>query len=398
MKNTLTPRSPLKTGKPTVNQTPSGALDEVKPAKEPDLVSKFMRDNPKGTLQDPVEERGDFVQEPLGLEETPVEPTVETPVAETPPTEVPEAPIAEPQTQPEPIAAEPQAAKPAEPVAPVSEPAAVVPTVEPKISYEPGEKIHLLEGSEPWTREQVISGLQERATLEPKAQERDHLLQVLNQPDVASVERTWKPIIEALQADPMRGTVADIVIKADPGLLDYLQRSAQFYNELPADQKAAPAAQPQQPPADPRIDRMEKLFEMQTRQAIQTRAHTEWETVYQKYPSLRHNEKVRQVLYNAAGQLFTADERGGKSPLECRGLLDAMNDLAPVLEAAEIVAQRAATPVQQAAPPAIEPQPGRGAEALLGSNGPGPSGARSSTPTTPYKGNDPVAAFMRDHG
>jgi hypothetical protein len=408
MKHSLTPRSPLKTaGKTPGIQTPSGALDTVAPAKEPDLVSKFVRENPKGTLQDPVEERGDFVPMPLGLEDAPAVEAVETPAAEAPVKDsTPETITAEPEAIAKPeetITAEaaPQAAAAAEPVVPAAEKPVVAESVaaEPKISYEPTEEIHLLPNEPAWTRQQVIDGLQERATLQPKADGLDYVLKALNQPDVASVERVWKPIIEAINADPMRGSVADIVLKADPGLLDYLNRSAQFYNELPADQKMAPAAQPQQT-HDPRFDQYEQTISAMREQLVNQRIQSEWQHATSKFPFLAQDEAARVKLAGAADALRKADIEAGKDPLKARGLLDAMNDLGIWLEMVSVAhAQRATpAPARENPAPAIEPVPGRGAEALLGSNGPGPSGVRSSTPSTPYKGNDPVAAFLRDTG
>ena len=397
---------------------PIGARKTASPApesqlnKEPekDLVRSFMRENPTGSLPDePEEVRGadgevrpdtfDAEQPQLALEapekvepatETPAEPTAgEVPAVQS--GEAPPTPQAE--VKPEPAKAE----KPAAEVK--AEPAKPAAIAEP--SYDPGEKIHLLAGSEPWTREQVVLGLQERATLQPKAEEADKFRGLLGG-DYADAESRWKPVLEKLAANPQRTQLLEELLGTDdPALLDYMRQSAEFYKtQVPADQRPA---QPTKTAADPSMQRFERVASAMERQLINNRVQGEWAAINSEYPFVARNDKVRQALIGVASRMFTEDERAGKSPLECRGLIDAMNEQRVFLDTMRIAAANQHTisaDVQPQAPPAS------GAQALLPSNGPGASGAarRSAPAREEYHGNpkdpyggDPVKAFLAKH-
>ena len=415
-RSTLSPRKPTTRGiGPIV--TPVETVGSLTPAaEEPDLVRKFMRENPAGSLPDTPEESGDAVGEytpdltPPVVVPTPEEQISEDtppPAEDAPAVEVPATPAAEP-TPEAPVPATP--ATPAEPVAaapeaPVAQPAAAV---EAPRSYEPSEKIYLHESVEPWTREQIVAGLQERAQLQPKAQEADKFHSLFGFENYEKAEAEWKPVLEILKSDPGRTQILDSVLRADPGLLQYLSESAAYYNTLPADQRypaqAAPAQAQAQPTSDPRMAQFDRTFRAMQKIAVDNRVKSEWQTVFNKYPYLQTDERARQALVARAGEMFQTDERNGKDPLEARGLLDAMNEQAVFLEAAgyaygaRMAANSPAT--AQVAAPAIGVPPANGTQGLLGSGGP-TAGAPGRAPTKPkgFKGNpdQAVAAFLRDH-
>lgn len=365
---------------------------------ETDLVRKFMRENPVGTL--PPDEDAPLGQ-PVVEAGTipPTDPPTDAPADAPAPTDAPATPPSEPTAPTAPpveAAKSPAADAPAvtPPAAPATAPVAPAATVEPKPSYDPGEKIYLHESVEPWTREQVLMALQERAALTPKAAETEQFRTLFGN-DYKTVESQWKPIIDSLRSDPDRLSAVDSVLQADPGLLQYLNEAVAYYQALPQDQRYQ--QQPSQPartqPAnDPRIAQYERTLRAMQKQMLDTRARNEWDSIYQRYPFLRTDEKARRALLARAGEMFASDESHGKDPLECRGLVDAMNENAVFLEAAGI-AYAARTQAQPA------PAPDPNASAMLSSSA--TTAATSSRPSAPsgFRGNpdDAVAAFLKDY-
>jgi len=419
-KNTLT--IPAKDGT-TVNSAGNkpGALAPVQ--EELDIARKFMRENPKGSLPDAPEEVqgvGDVAivpAEPFGAD--PIEPNAPDPVAAfesenvAPQPEVP--PVVAPETS-APVAADAKPAETtpgatpasqAEATAPTPEAAAAAaPASEVKQTYDPSEKIYLHESVEPWTREQIVAALQDRAQMQPKAQEAEQFRSLLGA-DYAQAEQVWKPILETLRSQPERTAMLDSLLQADPGTLQYIRESLDYYRSLPADQRypeqspgnAATSPHGNAIPAtDPRFAQYDRALKSVQKQAINARVRSELETVYTKYPHLRTDEAARRALLTRAGEMFKADEAAGKDPLDARGLIDAMNESAVFLEATAIA--YAARTAPQAAP--VVPQPvgvPAGASAILGSGGPTSSAPSQPAKRTVYRGNpdDAVAAFLQDH-
>jgi hypothetical protein len=417
--------------KPTVPKRPTPSGDGG-----PDLAKKFMRENPPGKLADPVEQRPEvapsfpeanapqtlFEQdhpatpaEPVAHADVPAAPaaTVDydgTPIAtggETAPTvEAPPAEGAAPVVEGETPATEtPQATAPTAEVKPAETPAAPAEAAKPQAaaptepSYAPDEKIALVPGSEPWTREQIVARLQQSFTeLEPKAKEAEQFRSLLGG-DYADAETRWKPVLERLAANPQRTQLLENLLATDdPGLLDYLQRSVEFYRtEIPATGASTPGqpAQVAQLADDPRIARAESIARQMEGQLAVMRANNEKAQVYMQYPFLQHNEKARQAIFARATEMYAADEAAGKPLNERRGLLDAVRAEQVFLDTMGIASRQAAT----AHPAAIEPKPGVGAAALLPGTGPGALGTTRQAPPREYTGppENAKAAFLHDY-
>ena len=405
------PSVPNGSAKVTAPQSPS-AVEPL--TDELNLVRKFTRENPKGSLADtPEEVAASTVLDPSApIETSAAEPISDTPppAEETPAVETPAEPAVEtPAPTSETTPATPAKPAPAAPAATTETPATpAVATEPPKPSYAPDEKIDLLEGNEAWTRQQIVTRLQQFAEVQPKAAESERFRALFGN-DYETAEKNWKPILDSLRENPERAQVANEVLAADPGMLEYLRQSAQYWKSLTPEERgvaggttaaAAPSSIPQN---DPRIEKYERTYKAMEKQVIDNRVRSEWGQVYEKYPFMRTDQKAREALTAAAGMLFSTDERAGKDPLECRGLLEAMSQNAVFLEAAAIAydqrAQHGAPGSALPAPTiAAPPSPGVGL-ALLGSSGPGPSGQPAAAPPKVYRG-DPdsaVAAFINDH-
>jgi hypothetical protein len=401
-----------KTNKPG---SPAPASSEA-----PDLARKFMRENPAGSLPDPpefVEGRSNPVPVAEGGETpqtlfdraTPEgdQPAVETPVADavaTPETREQESaatapgeaatsptPEAEVPTKPEAPAAQPVAqVKPAEPAA---APAPVVAEV-PKLDL--AAKYTMADGSE-WTGQQVTDALYQRAEILPKAAEADRFRATFGA-SAEEAEARWKPFLERVAAAPeaQREYAEHILSNADPALLDYLQRSEQYFYSPEGGGFQRPAAPAEKPaaakPSDALPPRLERIANQMERQLINTRVTNERAELFSRYPFMAHNQKAYQALTTIASQYFAADEAAGKSPLECRGLLDAMRDQQVFLDSMSIAAA-------QATRPAVESKPGVGAQALLPGNGPASNGGTARpAPRREYSGpkEGAKAAFLQD--
>ena len=409
----------------------------------PDLAKQFMRENPPGKLADPVEPRAEVApsfpeaNSPRTLFESehpaPAEPVAEvaapaapeatvdadgTPlatggetapvaevapvegaVAETPEGEAPKA-VKPEDTPGGPIGGEkPAEAAPATPVAAKVEP-----------SYAPDEVINLVPGSEGWTREQIVTRLQQSFTeLEPKAREADQFHSLFGG-NFADAEARWKPTLEKLAENPARTAALEKLLSVgdqatidfvdrvasnpDPALLDYLQRSEQhFYSPDGGgfQRPPAPAAPAAKLAEDPRIAHAVSVAQQMEGQLAVMRANNERAQVFMQYPVVQHNEKVRQALFSRASEMYGQDEKAGKPLGERRGLLDAVKENQAFLEMAMIAARQASPPS-----PAIEPRPGVGAEALLPGTGPGALGTTRQAPPREYTGpkENAKAAFL----
>ena len=380
----------------------------------PDLARKFMHENPAGSLPDPVEipegrtkpfvedipvatggetpqtlfeaAEGEKPDEAVGTTETPeqsgttaaAEPAGEVAAPPTPQAEAekPAAPTAE---QPKPAVAETPA--PAAPAAP---------------SYDPAEEIHLLPGSEPWMREQIVTRLQEAETWRAKADEASKFETLLGG-DYADAEARWKPTLEKLAANPQRTAFLEQVLTVeDPAALDYLQRSLEFYNkEVPAEQRAAATPQARPSADEAKFRQYDTTLKAMEDQMMTYRITSEKQIISSKYPFLDRDAAARKALFDAAAQLFATDAQAGKPATQRRGLLDAEQQLRVFLEAK----QSLDTAQQRPAPPRVEPQPGVGAQALLPGSGPGAVGTTRSAPAREYTGppDGAKSKFLEDY-
>ena len=352
----------------------------------PDLARKFMRENPAGSLPDPVEipegrtkpfaedipvatggetpqtlfeaAEGEKPSEPVASAQEPESSRVETAAGEAPP--------------PTPVAEVPPAVAAAEPSKPAAEtPAPAAP------SYAPDEKIHLLPGSEPWMREQIVTRLQEAETWRTKADEAGKFEQLLGG-DYADAEARWKPTLEKLAANPQRTAFLEQVLTVeDPAALDYLQRSLEFYNkEVPPEQRAAAT-----PQAKPSADEAKfKQYDSQLRAMEDTmmgyRINSEKQILYSKFPFLDRDESARKAIFDAAANLFATDAASGKPATQRRGLMDAMQQFQVFLEAKQSLYDAQSRPT-----PVAEPDPRVGAQRLVPGTGPGAVGSTRPAPS-----------------
>lgn len=336
------PLVPVRDAAPAASAS-APVADAVAPvSSEPD-----ERDEVTAWLQD-----GEFKEPSVGTADTP-----ETPKAETPP--------ATPETAPKADAA------------PIVAPEAPAPDAAPKAdaaskSYDLGERIALRDGVE-WTREQILVALQERAASAPLAQEATKYQELFGTRTFAEAEQAWKPILERLRSDADLTRYVDSVLAADPAKLDYLVRSAEFY-----DSQAAPAAAaaPAAPVAAPKaaesaeMAELRKFVDQARKQAAQQRTTTEWSAATARYPFLNNDLAARQALITLANALYNEDRANGVDDMECRGIPDAVKMNEALYDAKMIALNRAASDVGTV--PAVPP--------VLGSLGAAPSGARASQP------------------
>lgn len=355
----------------------------------PDLARKFMRENAAGSLPDPVE-----------IPEGRTKPFVEDiPVAEGGETQAelfeaaesakPSEPVAEAKT-PEQSGGEATAESPGEVATPPTPQAEAKPAVEvpaqpvaaekPVVaepSYAPEEKIHLLPGSEPWMREQIVTRLQEAEGWRTKAEETGKFEQLLGG-DYADAEARWKPTLEKLAANPARTAFLEQVLGVDdPAALDYLQRSLEFYNkEVPAEQRAA--AQPQAKPSadEAKFKQYDASLKAMEETMMGYRLNSEKQILFSKFSVLNYDEAARKAVFDAAANLFATDAAAGKPATQRRGLLDAMQGLQVFLEA-----KQALYDAQNRPAPVAEPDPRVGTQRLLSGTGPGAVGATRSAPS-----------------
>lgn len=394
-KKNLSHKTPTSKGVAHLTPNPSGAAPSALPEREPDLVRKFMAENPKGTLVDPPEE---IHPQPLG-EDGDVPPE-QVPAAQPEPQVEPQ-PGVEPQPPSEPPAEEPPAAAPsaappaAEPqpeTPPVAQPQAQTPAPP---SIDPQEKIALVNGSEPWTREQIVAGLQERAKLQPLAEEATGFRKLFGQESFEQAKAAWEPTLQKLAKNPSLTAFVEQVISADPDLLAYLEESAKFYQTQVG--TTPPAAERTTIPtasSDPRIDKIEGYFKEQFQRQVDDRARNEWQQIRAEYPFFDTDPTAREGLIQMANALHDSDMRAGKDELSARGLLDVVR-----LNKSLYDSRKMAEQLRQA-PPAPRVDPAAPPQALLGATPP-PAAASVRAPAsdTIYTG-DPdkaVAAFLKDH-
>ena len=375
-----------------VNNSLDLTADETKP-----LAADFLKDHPKGLTPAEIAEAAyepEVIDAPQDIvppldapatEDAPAEPAAEKPIVEGEKPAV-EAPAAQ--------------AKPGEPAAPAAEvkPAveAAAPAEPAKPVYDPAEKFALADGVE-WTREQVVAGLQERAELLPKAEAAKGYADLFKM-DLETAKKEWAPVLETLAKDPAKAQFMTAILNVDAAKLEYLIDSANFWDGKVAEgaikPAAAPAAaaQPAQPAAlDPRVQEALNYVEQQKQRAGTERAEREWGTVLTKYPFLRSDNKVTEALLAQANALYEADRKAGKSDMEARGLIAAVEANAALLDARLTVMRH------EQAPP-VEPTPAAKPVAILGATGAAPTVPSTRPGTGHYRG-DPqnaVAAFLKN--
>lgn len=282
-----------------------------------------------------------------------------------------EEPKAEAAPTPEtpPSTATPESAPKAD-AAPTSETPAAKPEAAPR-SYDLGEKIGLRDGVE-WTREQILVALQERAASAPLAQEAEQYRSLFGTQTYAEAEQAWKPILERLRSDATLTQHVDSILAADPAKLDYLVRSAEYYDSQAGAPAAAPAAAavPAKAVESPEIAELRKFVDQARKQAAQQRTSTEWSAATARYPFLNNDLAARQALLTLAQALYNEDRAKGVEDMECRGITDAVKMNEALYDAKMIALNRAAS--DAGTTPAVPP--------VLGSLGAAPSGARASKP------------------
>jgi hypothetical protein len=396
-----------------------------------DPVSKFMKDFPAGTLPDEPEVvaregGGTFVDDgPLPEGETPDSIAVKRQAALDAFAATGDQPTAEPAVTPEagaapaatasegtpsgePAAAAPKAGtpEPAAPVAPAAPAAAAPAAAAPGApSYAPDEPIHLAAGVEPWTRAQIVAGLQERDQMLPAVQEATQFRKVFGQ-DAVTAEREWTPILDIMRREPERTKMLESILTMDEATLDYARICISFFNspegreqrglpaQAPPSERAALAMPWTLQPPDKDRQTMDAMREF----VVKERAKSEWETVFAQYPYVRDNVAIKTALRDAALQLWAADTANGIDELKARGLPDAVKQLRVFLEAQGAVANAASRAT--APPPTPAPNTPAPAVAVLPSSGPSITGSRAPVdPNKEWRGNpdDAVAAFIKDH-
>lgn len=394
-----------------------------------DPVDKFLRENAKGSLPDAPESvrdaGGDTIREvPDGGREDKVyspeklaakaralsgepDPDPEKPAdAVTTPAAEPLAPVeaGKPATA---EAAKPADAQPATPpaaAAPAELAAPAQPAAKAPIDYE--QMVRLDDDTE-WKLGDVVAGLRERESFRPIAKELGSYRALFGGKNFAEAEAEWKPIIEKLRTEPTRRMLADLALKADPSVVQYLLDSRDFWDQLPQAERdamiaarpapAAAAAAPAErggipvPAAAPQDETTTMLLE----QAVNQRAKNDWDAAYERYSFLRANQKARQVLSTAAMRYHNEDLGKKIHPLKARGLLEALKDEQIFLET-----MQTAYEAQERARQPADVEPGKGPEALLTSAAPEPPGARAAAKRPEeYRGklDDSVAAFIADY-
>ena len=419
-----------------------GAREYKPPAEPPNLAAKFMRENKAGSLPDEDTPAMTLAGEPVSqaAPAAPVAAVDTTPATHAEPvapaaaaTEADGAPRGAVETldaaaQAALDAAAPPATPagatggsadvPATPPVEGSVPAAAAPTAAaaPAIDkYDPREKISLLEGEPEWTRDDVVRGLQERATLQqeiesirPAVSERDQLLKGLGAPDVKSAMGFVEPFVRAIRENPDRAKLLDSVAAMDPATLAYIAASLKEFNDAPIEQRQAwgavgPTSQPSTP-TDPRYEKLAANQQILENSLLTARAEREVTTILNDWPFLRQDRKAWEAVQAVATALYSEDEAKGVPPLQRRGYMEAIaqqrhfleimkqtNERRVIAAASDAARPAAATPTLGQPPatsailPATHPQP--------------PAGARPPVKRE-YRGpvNGAAAAFLADQG
>lgn len=413
---------------------------EYKAPPEPiNLAAKFIRENPKGSIADDESPAmtlgGDPVEAPAApavsaKPETPAAPAVAVEQPKPSPSESSGEPhgAADPAQQPTTPAAladTPAPAVPADgtgasgdvppvaqPVAAVEQPKPAAPAAQPaRDSFDPTEVIPLIKGEADWTRDDVVRGLQERATFQSERDtargERDQILKALGAPDVKSAMGFVEPFVRAIKENPARAHLLDSVAAMDPATLNYVSQLLEDWKQLPAEQRAAfgpvgnvgPQGQPQTP-TDPRYDQLFKAQQMLEDSLESQRAEREVTTILGEWPFLRNDRKAWEAIQSAATALYSEDEAKGVPRLQRRGYMEAIAQNRVFLEHMKSAQERR---VMQHATAAAQPTPQLGAPppaaAILPAQRPdAPATARP--PRKEYRGplDGAAAAFLADQG
>jgi len=324
-----------------------------------------MRDHPTGAdfPGDAPETRSSPIPSTLPAPDPSTDVTrSETPAPEAPSGEVPAASV----ETPAPAAA-------AAPEVPAGEKPAAAPAAPAVKTFALDEPLALVENGPTWTRGQVIDGLKERHTLQGEADKWKSIFRV----DASVAEQTWTPIIEAIQKRPEASGFLDEYLFSDPEKAEYLETCARYY-DTQAPEAAAPARQPATAPGDPvlrqKVAALEQRDQQRERIAINERLNRETEYIRATYPFFNEDQGAWDALCGLAQSLNAQDVAKGRTSLEARGLLDALNmqrrtyDARMVHLRDQAAAQAAAT---NTAPP---PEPAR----VLTPSSASPSGTRST--------------------
>lgn len=387
----------------SVTKTPDAALVD-----DPNMsdVDRFIAENPE-PIQDPPEK-------PL-VRATATEPEPKAePVAETPPTDAqgepePQAPSEEPTPAPA-ATAEPKPAEEPKPVAEVKPPTEEPkPTVEapkepvaaaePKpVVYDPNEKFGLAPGVD-WTREQVITRLQEYQALLPQVEEGKKYAELFQFPSYEKAAEQWSPVLKILREQPEKTQFFDAVLKADAAKVAYLADSAAFWDQKVAAGEITPPTVVEKPAPvdvskDPQVAEALAYIAREKAKAGSARGQREWTDAFNAYPFLRTDNAAREVLMSLANALYNEDRAKGIDDLECRGIAAAVEANKALYDARMVVLsqqEKGAAAVPAASTTPTQPEP------ILGSTGPAPAARQPRAKI--YKGDpeDAVAAFVKDY-
>ena len=402
-----------------------GGKEYTPPAEPPNLAAKFIRENPKGSIAEPDEPAMNLAGEPVSAATPPAPVAADT--TPSPEPVVPDA-AASPLSDAPALDAAAQAAldavAPPKPAADAAGASGDVPTVvtaaqpeaQPQAAvpardkYDPREAIPLLDGEPEWTRDDIVRGLQERATqqqeiqsLKPAVAERDQLLAALGARDVKAAMGFVEPFVKAIRENPARATLLDSVAAMDQATLNYVSQLLDDWKQLPVEQRAAfgqvgQVASPQAP-ADPRYDQLAANQQVLENSLVTDRAQREVTTILTEWPFLRQDRKAWEAIQSAATSLWNEDEAKGIPPLQRRGYLEAIAQNRVFLEHMKSAQERrvmqhasaAAAPSQLGTPP---PQ-----SAILPATHPQPPVA-ARPPRKEWRGplDGAAAAFLADQG
>jgi hypothetical protein len=415
------------------NQRPliGGGKEYTPPPEPPNLAAKFIREN-RGGIPDEDTPAMDLAGEPVSAvtppapaskpDTPPAEPVVPDaaapPPSDAPPADAPvQGAIEDPTTPPDTAGGSGDlpfdpAKPPVSAEAPTAAPTVAAPVA--RDEYDPREPIKLLDGEQEWTRSDIVTGLQERATLQQELQsaraaatERDQMLKSIGAPDVkTAITRFIEPFTNALRENPARGPLLDEVAAMDPATINYVTQLINDFKQLPPDQRAtfgtvgpSPSAQA---PTDPRYDKLAANQELLENSLLQQRAEREVTSILNDWPFLRQDRKAWEAVQAVATAMYNEDEAKNIPPLQRRGYMEAIAQQRHFLEIMKSAQERrvmahasaAATPAPRALgePPATS--------AILPTTKPAPPVSSRPPVLKEYRGplDGAAAAFLADQG
>lgn len=261
-------------------------------------------------------------------------------------------------------AAQQQPAAEAAPAATTPDPNAAPPQAE-KPKYDPAERYALADGLEV-TRAQIVQGLRERSAWGEELRKFQDVFRV----DAATVERTWKPIVDKMIADPGLIDFVDNRLKDydNAEKRQYIEDCAAHYDTLKGGAPAA-NAQPQASRltaeeratlarADQLVRDQQAREQQQAQQNARAAIDAERTNLVKEYPVLGDERLMRIVAQHAYGKLYGGDKD--------YTLTRAVEDLRDVI-----------TRWGGAAP---APAPAAQVPALNGASGAAPAGSRPTPP------------------